>query len=487
MRIPLGGAIARQASPLVAGRLASAALTFALPLVLARLLDPGGFGSYKQLFLVAQTVLLGGQLGLTQSLYYFLPREGARRGAFLAQALCLLGVVATAAALALWAGAPWLARHLADPELAALRTPLAVLAAGLLFSAPLEAALTSEGRVGASAAVYVASDAVRAALLLVGALHGGLAGLAWAAAAFAELRVGALAGAIVLGAIPLARPSLRDLGRQLGYALPLAGSILLWVAQKQLMQYTVAARFDAATFALFAVASFHLPVVDIIYAPIGEVLMVRLGKAARGNAAARRVEWHDAVEKLATILWPAAACAFLIGPRLVPILFTHKYDASVPLFVLASLELPLWVLPVDALLRAAGETRFLFAWYGARIVLTLTLVLGGMALAGLAGAIVGGALVEAVSRAVMAARGRRSLGVGLAQLVDGPTLARVAASTLGAALPAWAILRLTGGRAALVAAAALYGASYLGLRLVLGRPTEPAPPAPLPAAEPTHG
>src|SRR5262249_13543584 len=65
-----------QSSPLVLARLASAALTFGLPLALVRLLDPEAFGRYKQFFLAAQTVLLVGQLGLTQSLYYFLPRGG---------------------------------------------------------------------------------------------------------------------------------------------------------------------------------------------------------------------------------------------------------------------------------------------------------------------------------------------------------------------------------------------------------------------------
>ena len=42
------------------------------------------------------------------------------------------------------------------------------------------------------------------------------------------------------------------------------------------------------------------------------------------------------------------------APTLLPLLFTHKYDGSVPLFMLATLEIPLWILPLDALLRAAG-------------------------------------------------------------------------------------------------------------------------------------
>ena len=44
-----------RSGPLVLSRVASAALTFGLPLVLVRVLDPHSFGTYKQFFLVAQT------------------------------------------------------------------------------------------------------------------------------------------------------------------------------------------------------------------------------------------------------------------------------------------------------------------------------------------------------------------------------------------------------------------------------------------------
>jgi O-antigen/teichoic acid export membrane protein len=466
---PLLGALARQASPLVIGRLASAALTFALPLVLARLLDAGSFGTYKQLFLVAQTVLLTGQLGLTQSLYYFLPRGGPRRGAFVAQTLLLLGLLAAAAGLAVASLGPHLARHLGDGAIAPLATPLALLCAGLLVAAPLEAALTSEGRVTLSAICYALSDAARAALLLASARAGGVRGVAWGAAAWAALRVALLAACLGARLIPLARPRFAELARQLAYCLPFAGAIWLWVGQKQFAQYAVATRFDPATFALFAIASFHLPVVDILYAPIGEVLQVRLGRLPPADAAGRRREFADANRKLASILWPAAACAWLLGPTLLPMLFTHRYDGSVPLFLLATFEVPLWAFPVDGLLRACGETRFLFGWYAARLALTATAILGGMRVGGLGGAIIAGVTVEAISRTVLLARGRRHLGVGLADAIDRTLLGRIAAASALAAAPAWAVRHAVAGDAGLVGAAAAYGATYLGLRWALGR------------------
>src|SRR5256886_16383985 len=106
-----------RSGPLVLSRFASAALTFGLPLILVRLLDPHSFGTYKQFFLVAQTLVLVGQLGLTQSLYYFLPRGTAQRGAYVVQVVALLAGIGALLGVALWVAAPLLARGAGSPGL----------------------------------------------------------------------------------------------------------------------------------------------------------------------------------------------------------------------------------------------------------------------------------------------------------------------------------------------------------------------------------
>ncbi len=457
--------------PLVAGRLVSAALTFCLPLVLARLLTPDEFGTYKQFFLIASTVWLTGQLGLAGSLSYFLPRGGRERGAYGALAVLALGALGALLGVALWFGAPYIGAKMGDGSLAALRTPLALFTATMLAAVALESAIIAEGRMGKAAIAYVLSDAVRATALVVGAKYGGPAGLFWAAAGTGLLRVVALFFIVGVRIVPFARPHLGLFKAQLGYALPFAGAMYLYVAQRYFSQYAVSASFDAATFALFAVASFHMPVVDIVFAPLSEVMIVHIGKALHGG---RRVDvwaaWNDTVQKLASILLPAAACAWLFGPTLLPLLFTHKYDGSVPLFMLATLEMPLWILPVDPLLRAAGETRFMFALNFARIVVTAALVLSGIHFFGLSGAIGGGIISEALARVAMMARGRRFLDVGWTRVVDFAALGRTAGAAAAACAPAYGVRMLVDhGIAGVLVAALVYGATYLGLVLALGR------------------
>jgi O-antigen/teichoic acid export membrane protein len=458
-------------SPLVIGRLVSAALTFGLPLVLARLLTPDEFGTYKQFFLIASTLQLTGQLGLTQSLLYFMPRGGKERGAYISQTFLSLAGLGVVFGIGLWFATPLLGRWLGDGTLASLRTPLVLYGALMLCAAALESAIVSEGRMARAALAYVITDGVRAFALVVGAKYGGPAGLFWAAALTSAARVAALFFIVGTKTVPFAWPRLALFRKQLAYALPFAGYSYLYVGQRYFSQYAVSSSFDTASFALFAVASFHMPMVDIFTTPLSDVMIFQIGKAQHGNVArgAWRA-WNDTVQRLSSILFPAAACAWLFGPTVLPMLFTHKYEGSVPLFMLATLEIPLWVLPLDALLRAAGATRFLFVFNGARIAVTAVLVLAGIHFFGLEGAIGGGIASEALARVAMMARGRRFLGVSWAQMLDWAPLLRTGGAAAVACVPAYAV-RLAGlhGAVGVVAAGAVYGAVYLGLLIAMSR------------------
>ena len=62
---------------LVGGRAVGFVAAFAIPVVLARVFTTSEFGTYKQLFLLFSTLFGIAQLGMAESLYYFLPRNTA--------------------------------------------------------------------------------------------------------------------------------------------------------------------------------------------------------------------------------------------------------------------------------------------------------------------------------------------------------------------------------------------------------------------------
>ena len=60
--------------------------------MLARIFAPAAFGTYKQFFLLYGTLYGLAQLGMAESLYYFVPRNTARTPRYVCNALITLAV-----------------------------------------------------------------------------------------------------------------------------------------------------------------------------------------------------------------------------------------------------------------------------------------------------------------------------------------------------------------------------------------------------------
>ena len=70
---------------------------------------------------------------------------------------------------------------------------------------------------------------------------------------------------------------------QLAYALPFGAALAVSVPQHSFHQWVVSAQFDPALFAIYTVGCFQLPIVDLLYTPTSEVLMVHVGELERGR------------------------------------------------------------------------------------------------------------------------------------------------------------------------------------------------------------
>jgi O-antigen/teichoic acid export membrane protein len=399
------------------GRGISAVLTFAIPIVLARQLMQAEYGTYKQFFLLAATVYLVGQAGLTASLYYFLPRsEPETRSRWLLQALIGLFLVGACAAVGTMIFGGALAARFRNPQLGAVAPALAIYIWAYLGSAPLEISLTSIKKTGWSGAITVLSDLVRTAALVLPIHYGfGVTGLAWAATAFAVLRLVAAWALALSGAVgPVARPTRAAIKQQLVYSIPFAGAVLLATAQMQLAQYFVAAMTDAATFAVYAVGVLQIPLTDMLYTPIAEVMMVRL---AQTDAAGTPPIFREAVHKLCMFFLPLTAFAMAIGPSLIPTLYTAKYLASVPIFLLATSELPLAALPVEGLLRSMNANGTLLRVGLLRVAIAAVLVPVGFFTLWLPGAMLGYVITQWTVRLLLLGIAARRLGVPMTSLI----------------------------------------------------------------------
>jgi O-antigen/teichoic acid export membrane protein len=321
----------------------------------------------------------------------------------------------------------------------------------MLASAGLEIALTSRRRFARAATLYAASDLARVALFVLPAtLARGLTGLLWGAVALGAVRL--VAAVVFLRAEfgPEFRTDASLLRRQLAYALPFEAAVVGEVLQANWHQVAVAHRVDAATFAIYAVGCLQVPLVDLVAGATGNVMMVTMAReVATGRLDLALRTWHDAVRKLACLFFPFVALLIACAPDLIVALFTERYRASAPIFMIWCGAFLLAALPTDAALRVFADTRGMVAIGTFKLILVVASVGAMVQRFGLDGAVV--TALAAITCGKVAALGRLRTWFGRRH----------------ADLLPWGDL----GGAALTAGAALLPA------LVVGREVALAPPA----------
>lgn len=467
----MADSILTRARPLLAARLAGAVLSIAVPMVLARVLVPASYGTFKAAFLVSQTLVLVLPMGLTQSLYYFVPREPGLRDRFVAQAIWTHLALGAIAGGLLLAARPLLAAHFGNPELGETMGWTAALTAVTIAGSPLDVAWNASGRIGAAALARLGTETARSGALVAGALalgtvEGALAGMTIAMAARAVWNVVALAARHGLAVSPAA------LRRQVAYALPFGLAFLLIVPQQQFHQYAVGAAVSAAAFAVYSVGTFQLPVVDVLYTPVSELLQIGLAESDGAGRPARAglPLFHEAVQQLSFAFLPLAGVLFVVAPALIEFLFSPVYLPAVPIFRLTALSVALAALPLDGVMRARAQNRFMLALSAGKLAATVPLVLGGLAWLGPIGALAGWIVAETLARVAMLRRAAALFEAPLRRVLPVRALARQLAATAFAMPPAWLALQAVSGPLFLRLAAAglAFAAAYLGISWARG-------------------
>jgi O-antigen/teichoic acid export membrane protein len=447
------------------GRSVGFAVTFLIPVVLVRVFDQATFGTYKQIFLVFATLYYIAQVGLAESLFYFVPQSQERRGAYVANAAIGLGALGLVSGALLWAGAPAIAAWLNNAALAAYLPWVGVFLLLMLVSAGLEIVLIARGRFVWAAASYGLSDFLRSVLFIVPALvTRRLEWVVFGAVAFAALRMVVTIGYFAGEFRSALRPGEGAFREQLSYALPFGAAVLIETIQGNLHQYVVSARFDAATFAIYAVGCLQIPFVDFVAGPAGNVMMVRMGeRLAEKDRGAVLALWHQTTVRLALIFFPLTALLLVLGRDLIVVLFTSAYAASVPIFLVWTLSILFSVLQTDGVLRVFARTRFLLLVNVARLLLILGSISWFLSTFGLMGAVLVTLSGVILAKGLMLFDMSRLLKVGLGGLLPWRGLLGTAALSVAAAAPAWAVMRALAHHplAGLAAAGSTYSVIYL--------------------------
>ena len=423
---------------LMSGRLLGFAVSFLIPVMLVRLLDQSDFGTYKQIFLIAITLYGIGQLGMAESLFYFLPLAPRNGPRFVANSLLGLAVGGLCCLLFLGFGGALVSHWLSNPALAQYGPGLGLYLLFMLPAAVLEIMMISLKRYRLAAASYSSLDVLRMALLVGPVfLWGRLEWLLVGAVVFAAIRCAAALWYVRWEFKGTIRPDGALLRQQLGYAVPFQLSGIVETLQSNVHQYAVSHYFDAATFAIYSVGCLQIPLVDFVASSVCNVMMVRMAEELRdGHRETALLVWRDTTRRLALVFGPLVALLLVTAHPIITLLFTERYVASVPVFMVSSLAVLLAMFQVDGVLRVYAQTRLLFALNVLRLAVVLSLIGWSLSTWHLVGAI--GVTVSAVALMKMLAiiRLRKVMGVSLSEVLPWRSLGVILAVSASSAVAA---------------------------------------------------
>ena len=421
---------------LIAARTLSFAVTFFIPVILVRAFDQATFGAYKQVFLLYVIVYAIAQVGMAESLYYFIPSNPAKAGGIVMNAVILLGVSGLVCVSALAARARQVAVWLGNPEIAGYVAPIAVFLLFMLITSVLEISMMARKRYVLAAWTYFSSDVLRSALLIVPALlFRSLGAVVAGAIVFAAIRVCFCAAYLMqefAGTLVFDWPCLR---RQLNYALPFEMAIIVDTLQTNYHQYTVSHSFGPIAFAIYSVGCLQLPFVDFVAGPAANVMMVRMAD----HVSERLAIWRDTTRKLALVFLPMFALLVISAREIILLLFTERYAAAIPIFVLWTVVVPLAALQTESILRVFAQTHFILFVNLLRLGMIAGLIGAFVLSFGLRGAVLITLTATAVSKGLSLVRAARLMQAPVGQILPWGSLAAIAAVSAAACLPVWIV------------------------------------------------
>lgn len=463
---------------LLVAKILAFALSIALPLLLVRRLSQQEFGLYKQAFLVVGTALALLPLGFQMSAFYFLPREKDRQGQIILNILLFHLLMGGLGALVLLLFPQLLATIFHSAELVNHAYIIGAVIFFWVVSSYLEVVSVAHQEARLSTVFIICAQLTKTGLLVLAAIvFGSVRALIYAA-----LVQGIVQTIILLLYLRSRFPRFwvsfdwAVLRMQLSYALPFGVAGLLFTLQTDLPNYFVSNQFDPATFAIYAIGCFNIPLVGMLSESVGAVMIPQVSLLEKqGNhreilALAARVS-----RKLALVYLPLYAFLIVMGREFLTFLFTRQYASSWPIFAINLTMLPLSILVSDPIMRAYAEHRqFLPKLYAALVAVLFVAMWMGTRRFGLVWAISVVVGVNIIGRAATWIKIGGMLDIRFRDLALLKDVGKIAiAAATAAVITAFVRTMLYGLRpfGMLIICAAVFGVIFLAGILLLGLPT----------------
>jgi O-antigen/teichoic acid export membrane protein len=461
-----------QAGFLTISRAVAQILNAAVAFVLVRHLSQVEYGTFRQVYLLAATLYLT-QLGLTESLYYFIPAFPQRRGVFLRQTLAIVAIMQVVAGVLMVIFRQAFAAFFNNSLLASCIGLVALYSGLTLISRMWDVELVAEKRVPFAALVGVGFETLKVFLMFAALIIApGIRPLLWALVAAAALKC--VAFFLFLGRefrwFSGVGP-MREAAPQFGYAMTLwIPGLLNFTIATQGPQYLVAHYFDSAQYAIYAVACFQVPFVAILTNSITEIFLVRATEFCRQGRVRDVYDlWITGCKKTLVLCVGIVAALVAFAHPIITVLFTSRYNASASLFAIMSFSLIFNGLFQDSILRAFSAMKTYALFYALRAIASVGLAFIGLKLWGMWGIALSTVVAIAVVNFSQLVPIAKLLRVSFRRVLPWPDIARmVLAAGSAVFVTVLFVHNIASPLVELLVGFALHGVFYAVLAMKLG-------------------
>lgn len=345
--------------PIVALSTIASAVNIVLPIVLVRVLTPEDVGTFRIIFLYLQFIpALTLTAGLFNGLYLWAGRGKEGESAIRVTSSLAIGL----AILVLGLGTI-LAYPLASlTDLGLTLTLLFVVSAfGATAGTLYEDTSIALGKVWGGSFFYAFFEVFRTvAILIVAITTESLLGVLICHATLISIKT--LAG-IALGC----RAGFVDLSfdwkiakKVTAYATPVSLAAVLTIFMSSVDQYILTTWITAAEFAIYSVGRLAIPPILILEQSVMRVAIPELSRrfGDRDFQGGARV-YREAIAALAVLVIPAVAGLIVFAAPIITLLFSSRYEASIPFLQVYALNYLFVMIPFDATARAMGHSGWI--------------------------------------------------------------------------------------------------------------------------------
>jgi O-antigen/teichoic acid export membrane protein len=427
--------LSKQALLLMAGRFLALPLNFLVPIILVRALTMEAFGIYKQLFMIFYILLPVIDLGICQSLFYFIPKYPILRDRILSQTFLLQIpiVLGLTVIFFIFRNEIGIIFSGSGDSLAAYIPQLGIFILLWHLSTIFENQLIVEKKAFQAGVLTFFSEALRAIVSIgIGLAGGSLEHLVLGLVVTGMIRCGVMGWYLVRNVTFSLSIDSKRITSQLSYALPFGIAVIIRTFFLFSHQYIVSVMGGASQFAVYAVGCFSLPFIAIIVDSVAKISLVKMSEATANPDSSQIISQiiYNSIRKLWLLFFPVYVLLFVMAEEVIVLLFTDAYLASIPVFRIFILMIPLSAFLVQHVPRALDQTRFILTNNLIALLLSILFSLVFYHGFGLEGAVAGFIAANVFWRIIFIVKCRKTLNVPYGNLLPKAAMVRVSVAVV---------------------------------------------------------